>query len=246
MSRMLYLLFGVCLALAQPGCSEAGGGDDSVDASATTPDGGGGGGQCSFCTADQMCCGGFCVDVSSNATHCGTCNNSCSQPSSDTCSLSTCTCNFGPACTGADTCCVGVGCRDLDSDPQNCGMCGRQCGANETCSGGECSCQGEDCANGDTCCGTGCTDTTSDDANCGMCGMACTASETCMNSTCVCAAQCSPDTIVEGCCDSGCVDLCFDSQNCGMCGNDCGGEACDNGLCDGQIGFPLFECLFPM
>jgi alpha-tubulin suppressor-like RCC1 family protein len=69
--------------------------------------------------ACAVTCGGTCVDVKSNASHCGGCNMPCA--SGATCNGGTCQC---PAAQPTD---CGTKCADLQTDAQNCGMCGKTC-----------------------------------------------------------------------------------------------------------------------
>jgi len=108
-------------ALALIGCDDGGGGGDD-------PDGGGGGG----CRADEVMCGGSCVDVDSNPRHCGGCGMACGA--GEVCAGGTCD---AMGCTGGTTECGG-GCVDPSSDERHCGDCDVACAASETCTDGSC------------------------------------------------------------------------------------------------------------
>jgi hypothetical protein len=82
-------------------------------------------GQC-VCAATQ--CNGFCVDTSSDPSHCGSCSVAC--PSASLCSLGTCCPTTGAVCSGV--CVV-----DTSSDSRNCGACGHDCQGG-ICAGGQC------------------------------------------------------------------------------------------------------------
>jgi hypothetical protein len=82
------------------------------------------------CAAPKQMCGAACVDVQSDATHCGTCSKACA--SGELCSAGTC--KAGGCATGLTQC--GSGCVDLTKDPNNCNACGSVCSG--TCAGGAC------------------------------------------------------------------------------------------------------------
>jgi hypothetical protein len=85
------------------------------------------------CPAGQTACGGACVDLATDALHCGACDVACGQGS---CSAGGCACDGGATrCPGP-----GVQCVDLRTDPSSCGTCGHACLAEETCAGGACVC----------------------------------------------------------------------------------------------------------
>jgi hypothetical protein len=208
---------------------------------------GAGGGGC------EKCGGAECVALSSDAEHCGTCDNAC--PSGVPCENGACSCG------GGKLGCGGV-CIDVTRDPKNCGACGNDCGAGSGCDAGKCT-----CPTGLATCGASCSDLQSDPANCGGCGKACRASEVCSVGKCAtgcgsltqCGASCV-DTQTsllhcgrcdEACaagqscsagkcacsnggqlCGGSCVDVTTDAANCGACGKACGaGEGCVNGAC---------------
>ncbi|MFO0760357.1 MAG: hypothetical protein U0359_28000, partial [Byssovorax sp.] len=82
----------------------------------------------SGCAPMQDACGLACVDLASDANHCGNCNTACKL--GETCQLGKCT------CTSPTSPC---GCVDLGSDAHNCGACNVVCGPSQTCDAGICS-----------------------------------------------------------------------------------------------------------
>jgi hypothetical protein len=74
---------------------------------------GGGGG----CSAGETDCGGVCVDLDENLSHCGGCN----QP-----------CVFG------EVCCSGT-CADLTTHEKHCGACGQACAGSDQCLASRCT-----------------------------------------------------------------------------------------------------------
>ena len=88
-------------------------------------------GVCS-CPPEQQC-GEECVDLLSNADHCGSCNTPCSDV--QTCEAGTCQCEGGfTACGGS--------CVDLMVDLVHCGSCDTLCKGGSTCKEGLCTCTG--------------------------------------------------------------------------------------------------------
>ena len=111
------------------------------------------------CGADEACPDGACVNLETNANHCGGCGVRCDE--GITCVSGVCSdppqtlSGDGPACgwlndlersrhceEGEDCCFFAVEnrCVSLDTDPANCGACGAECGAGASCEGGECRC----------------------------------------------------------------------------------------------------------
>ncbi|HLV67261.1 MAG TPA: M66 family metalloprotease, partial [Polyangiaceae bacterium] len=81
------------------------------------------------CPAGQAFCGVECVDVQSDAAHCGSCENACST--GQTCKGGSCACPDGQmAC--------GDACVDVQSDVQHCGTCDNACTLGKVCSAGSC------------------------------------------------------------------------------------------------------------
>lgn len=161
-------------------------------------------GKCA-CASGKTRCGGRCVDLRSNETHCGACDRPC--PEGKQCRHGVCTCSpFGAACRDNTSCCSG------------------------NCVGGACACRAIH-----TRCGKRCVDLRWDIENCGACGQACPRSNdigltrVCRAGTCVCTpgtADCGGNGI--------CVDLNNDPANCGACGRSCPSSAvCRQGVCAG-------------
>lgn len=202
-------------------------------------------GMCGAACGDGLtCCGGACVDTTTNPSACGDCGTTC----------------------GADIECCGGTCSDRETDPMNCGSCGNVCGAGRACCGGTCidtltnpahcggcaiecpsdqaccggTCAPPDdplctacaaCAEGESCCSGSCVDVTSDTAHCGGCGISCGVDELCCGGACVpndatncgmCGTTCGADQL---CCGGDCVAN--NATNCNSCGNSCGsGQSC--------------------
>jgi hypothetical protein len=171
------------------------------------------------------CCGGVCVDTSTDPLNCRYCARSCAPGY----------CTF--ECGGTAV-------------PQNCLQ---TCGAGTICAGNSCVdslCQwaGEACLANDagigTCCASGaCATPDNDPLNCGACGVVCPSGTTCQSGLCgglaACGAghagsYCNLDAgLSYRCCPGvGCVDTSFDSANCGGCNAACpSGQSCDAGTC---------------
>lgn len=127
-------------------------------------------------------------------------------------------------CQGGLTPC-GLNCVDTATDPANCGGCGAACSPDQTCTGGQCTCNGaacEGCCDGATCqAGTSPQQCGANGAACKVCG----GGRTCENGSCVC-----PDGKLF--CDGACIDKQTDERHCGACGLECEpGEVCQFGLC---------------
>ena len=173
------------------------------------------------------------VDLQTDATHCGACDNACSYSHGSgacvagSCALDSCESGWGD-CNSDDS----DGCEaQLNIDPANCGACGQVCTlpgvAENGCVDGSCtvvSCNpGLDNCNGDA--ADGCeVDLNSDVDNCGSCGNACSfahASAVCNQGSCVLAtcddnfADCNSDD------SDGCETDLTTSENCGACGKAC-------------------------
>jgi len=102
----------------------------------------------SCCGSTETCCGGKCVDTTSDWVNCGACGNECP---SGYCLHGVCQ----PCLPGLTLC--GAGCVDLSGDPFNCGACGVTC-TSGICCNGSCGtdCDGEHCCPaGQKCCSDG-------------------------------------------------------------------------------------------
>jgi hypothetical protein len=186
------------------------------------------------------------VNLTADATHCGSCSKVCSSANgTPTCSSSVCTiaCSAGYGNCDND---ASNGCEvNLKSDINNCNGCGAgfKCptvGGIPVCTNGACgysSCGAglATCPSGATCG----TNITNDASNCGGCGITCAyanASATCVSSGCV-MGSCSAG---YGNCGGGTADGCetnlkTDANNCNACGTKCtlanATSVCTNGAC---------------
>ncbi len=164
------------------------------------------------CPAPETSCDDMCVDTSTNANHCGACNNPCGA--GEACVDGQCQCAPGTTpCSGS--------CVDTNTDVSNCGQCGTQCAEFKVCTNGEC-----ECPEGMATCTSGCADLTSDALNCGQCNISCMSAQSCVDSNCAC-----PDG--KELCFSECVDTTSDSNYCGDCQTACDpGEYCNESTCE--------------
>ena len=204
----------LALALALAGCGDgeinllsraADGslGDGAGDAAADAP-GSGDTDAPAPCVDDAGCpcgltsCGGVCVDLLNDPSHCGDCATGSAHYQY---------CKAGrPACVPGFTSCAGA-CRDFASDPDHCGAC-----ANPPCASGE-KCENGACGTG--ACGAGltgcpvannriaCVDLASGTPYCGDCTTVCGPDQICAAgacrsyapatpcSTCPCAVDCA-------------------------------------------------------
>jgi hypothetical protein len=123
------------------------------------------------CPQGQTLCGGVCVDLNSNANHCGTCGNSC--PADKVCIGGACSCPPGFVSCGNN-------CVDISTDVNNCGACGFNCPPGKICVGGVCS----TCPSGLVDCSGACVDIQTSAANCGACGNTCPTGYACVGGIC--------------------------------------------------------------
>ena len=138
--------------------------------------------QC-VCSAPNTTCSApgqsACVDLSSDAKHCGSCGTACSA--NQTCSKGVCVCEAGFSPCGGQ-------CVDLKTDLNHCGACTTQCGEG-TCVAGGCGCS----AGKSNCSGVAaplsCKDLSSDPLSCGACDNRCVAGAVCNASACDSAIQ---------------------------------------------------------
>ncbi|MGK4007578.1 MXAN_6577-like cysteine-rich protein [Sorangium sp. So ce1036] len=176
-------------------------------------------------------CDGECVDIRTDAHHCGACGVACAGGRG--CAEGRCEGGGdiglgvgGPLgdCADDRTECAG-GCVDLRADPRNCGACGARCAPGQGCTDGVCA-----CADGTTACDGACVDLQSDRAHCGECGARCSPTQLCVGGACACAEG------LEDCSGS-CVDLHTSELHCGRCGVECGrGALCQEGACTCVLG----------
>ncbi len=170
-----------------------------------------------------------CETQTNTATHCGSCNGTCTNPpnGSGNCSTGSCvkSCNMNFA--------------DCDSDPNtceplntsaNCNGCNKPCNpvANATASCATYSCVQtckstfKDCDNNIN---NGC-EALGTNQNCSDCGDACAGTKVCLGGICKCPTGQSD-------CSGTCIDVNgSDKNNCGSCGHKCAGPAtCVSGTC---------------
>jgi hypothetical protein len=146
----------------------------------------------------ETCGGDLCVDLQSDAAHCGSCDNAC--PAGVACVAGECSCE-----AGAELC--ADACVNTSSDPNHCGGCGQPCEAGEVCNAG--ACEGG-CDVGLEECGGACVDTQTSNAHCGGCDSPCGQGLSCVAGQCACAgedisfaAQIEP-LLIDNCALSGC------------------------------------------
>ena len=202
----------------------------------------------SRCPANAgKCCGGQCVDATSDVANCGGCGMACSQMhasatcSGGACKLGSCNpgwadCNMNPAdgCEG-----------NTHVDPMNCTKCGMACTLANAVNGCSDGCYIKACLFGyDDCNGDptdGCEKSVlTDPKNCGACGTSCSgiphAQAGCTNGAC----QLSKCDLGYADCDhdpaNGCeVVTSTDVKNCGGCGVVCpNNQICKGGGCTCQ------------
>jgi hypothetical protein len=154
-------------------------------------------------------CGGTCVDLQSNALHCGGCDESVAAEQ---------ICLQGSAVAESVGCgrrrLCGRSCVDSQSNPFHCGSCDLACERGARCMMGRC-----ECAPGTRDCGIECRQCCSD-RDCPM-------DRTCVDGSCL--LLCDPTLV--GCMDR-CVNLQTEPHHCGRCGNDCGPMgSCVGGTC---------------
>jgi hypothetical protein len=196
------------------------------------------------CEAPRDLCADECVDLQSDALHCGGCNAAC-QPGK-TCAAGRCipggnmTCLFcapGVTCINGSCDCQGRGalcsalCIDTQQLPVSCGGCFTACmTSGAICRGGSCQ-----CPVGEKACGGDCLDVRTDPVNCGDCGVICGAGQRCEAGQCV--TSCST---AQNCATDRCYDVDNDSRHCGSTCSPCPtGAACVAGNCECPQGTQL-------
>ncbi|MDX9719133.1 MAG: MXAN_6577-like cysteine-rich protein [Myxococcota bacterium] len=197
------------------------------------------------CGGGLINCGGLCVDVQNNPSHCGTCGTDCSELphapnsycSAGACKLR-CAAGFGN-CNQQ----LADGCESSLSSMSHCGACGKSCptASGVSCSGGQCvlSCSSStvDCNDN---LADGCeTNSSISLNNCGGCGRVCAsypnASRSCDAGQCT-AACLSGFANCDSSFETGCeTELSTSAAHCGQCHRPCtnehGESACVNGEC---------------
>jgi hypothetical protein len=235
------------VALAACGNGTRGGNDssnDGGDATCEPPCGEG----MTCCEADGA---GRCVNVQSNASHCGSCGNACpsGQCSEGMCTGSTMDAGGNATCSpecGSDTRCCGGQCVSKsapqgqleakdDASFQHCGACNTPCDSERATRCGsplgggptQCLCGNfEACAPGSRCVQNNdsyqCTDLQGDPDNCGGTGNQCSNAETCSGGQCVCGDTGGPCPDGKTCCQQDGTATCVDTDtNASHCGG-CG------------------------
>ncbi|MEM6788632.1 MAG: hypothetical protein AAF715_14020 [Myxococcota bacterium] len=192
------------------------------------------------CCADDCgslteCPGGVCVDVTTDANHCGACGQTCAG---GVCNEGACS---SSGCPSGLTACDG-GCFDLVASTAHCGACGNACATGEVCSLGACApaCDAGLSAN----CGDGgCYDANADPDHCGVTCESCGGdTPKCSNGQCVAACD---GGLTD--CNGACIDLSTGGTlfHCGGCDNSCAdndactADACDGGSCVNTSGASL-------
>ncbi len=174
----------------------------------------------------------LCVDINTDANHCGTCDTRC--PTEQVCAAGRCACPTGQRlCSGA--------CVDAMTDNGNCGGCGRACPSGQLCTAGACACSG-----GTTLCGGACIDTRSDASNCGGCGVRCATGQFCTAGRCSVTCD-APRTSCGSGASLHCADTRSDATDCGACGNACAAGAnatatCAAGVCSQTCAANFRDC----
>ncbi|MFT4038689.1 MAG: hypothetical protein QM692_10955 [Thermomicrobiales bacterium] len=158
------------------------------------------------CASGATRCGDACVNLQTDAQHCGSCNSRCGNGVA--CVDGKCP----SSCPASQIRCVDL-CVDPTSNENHCGGCGRKCKGDETCLGGVCG-----CADGTTtsCPNNLCVDLQTDDEHCGTCGNACADNEACRNGACV-ASPCAGNQIDcgGGRCIPAVANACCEPADCG-------------------------------
>lgn len=128
------------------------------------------------CSTGQTRAGEKCVDLASDAKHCGAIDNACAD--FEACSGGECV----VACTARGAASCGSTCVSFASDPSNCGACGKSCAEGKLCEAGQCVATCE--KPGSTACGQSCADLKVDPAHCGACGNKCAPGLSCSDGVC--------------------------------------------------------------
>ncbi len=169
------------------------------------------------CEDGLTACSDGCVDLDTNESSCGKCQNACAA--GETCLKGQC-----GVCVEGTVECNGE-CADTSSDENHCGECGNACPPNHLCDNGVCA----GCPPGMDACDDSCVDLSSDQENCGECENECKSFEECVEGTCL--EQCSPPLVR---CGEECVDLTSNPEHCLECDNACPEDnpVCVNGRCE--------------
>lgn len=185
------------------------------------------------CAEGFVLCDDRCVELDSNALHCGACGNVCAIR----CESGVCIDGADTgvdADAGADTGDTGpdgalpdVG-QDVDLPDADAGDAMDAGDAADAMDGGDTGVEMCLCDLGEACCGTSCVRLERDRRNCGECGNVCDADQFCAAGACEDVCE---DPLAL--CGDLCVDLTIDRDHCGRCGNDCASGICRDGTCVG-------------
>ena len=197
------------------------------------------------CTGGLVNCGGFCLNVSNDPSHCGRCSNVCAA--GQTCSGGVCG-GSATGCTGGLVSCGGF-CLNVSNDPNHCGSCTTVCATGQACVGGACVAgpmdastadtgatmdTGLTCASGQLACGGFCLNVSSDPNHCGSCSTVCAAGQSCSGGRCIGGSDGGAVMCASGQTNCGgfCTDLTADPGHCGTCSTACGtGQICTGSMC---------------
>ncbi len=187
------------------------------------------------CAAGRTDCNNSCVDVQTDALHCGACGNACLP--SQACAAGSCQ----TTCADNQSVCGGK-CVNTNADPSHCGGCNVVCAAPQVCSNGSCK---DMCdppltqAMGTNCIDRACVDTSNDPSACGSNCDQCGANAQCVSKGADFKCGCS-DTSKKLCAPLGCVDVQSDPAHCGGCDKACvAGAICSGGNCACPNGLSL-------
>ena len=163
-----------------------------------------------------VCCGGACLDVSSDTESCGGCGISC--PTGQGCTAGRCS----PGCTTSSDCAANTLCVNGQCLPTGCSVAQPETACAVAVSPG--------LSESGICCGPSCVMNAYDPNNCGACGVSC-AGAACVDGTCTglsplnnCPQLGNEATCVEqGQAGECCAGVCTfaDDANCGSCGLIC-------------------------
>lgn len=192
------------------------------------------GGSLEQCTSDQTCCADAgCVDLQTNAAHCGGCGVACGA--GEACEDGQCVCE-GVSATGGPAC-------DAAAGLQCCGAPAACVSSNDP----QCFCGDTKCSGDQLCCADDgaqrCVNSDRDVMHCGVCGRACGDGEVCSDGQCI--VECQAGLIacrVDG--QARCIDPLTSNQFCGAKGlcegtnpafTDYAGQTCGDGtVCNGS------------
>ena len=157
------------------------------------------------CQGGQACCGGVCLDVTSDPANCGACNAACA--SGETCAANQCGCGMaGNHCAAPMACCSAT-CTDITTDSTNCGTCNTVCMGGDTCMSGTCGPAGggcnPPCAMGQMCLNGACQ------GGGPQCNPPCAAGQMCLLGALCVPIPCNPACAKNEICDKAvCVPAC--------------------------------------